>query len=544
MNLKFTLLFVLCMITITSVSALTLNDNVEIAWSFDQSSTTNMTVEDNSGNGHNLTINAPINITSAIVNEGHQIYADNSGTGYPYEPISVDFGQNWTICVGGAAENAMSVLSGWLIDFTLTNGPDGQFVLYVEDSEGDYIYAEFLNPVGFDELAVSCAAWDGGSTNESFTAWVNGSQIPFNPAAWDASGVVDYDSSIYDAVYIGANQAGRLSNDAILDDFVLYKNRVLTDIEVQELSDSYYSGDGFPFAALPPPVNYPSNISGIFFFAETAGSGSSTSYDGYFSLSDFGGVATGESFSDGLLNAIIQQITYDGLNVSTIACSPLVYPNENNQPETAVIQVNYTVVDDRGIANESQSTHLELGSNEFPAVCTTTGGSLTRDYVCNVSMQFHYAPGAYDVIVNYTSNNDTVIATLPNSCTYGELVASQRQTSNVGFSDAAPGFSNVRSDEPVILRNTGNVALNLSMTAYHLNGVSTPAVKLLASYFKAGTVLGSAQTLTHDASVDLGVQLTPGASSEEDIYIWLSMPSTIAAQDYTTSQSWVVEASG
>ena len=79
MNLKFTLLFVLCMITITSVSALTLNDNVEIAWSFDQSSTTNTTVEDNSGNGHNLTINAPINITSAIVNEGHQIYADNSG---------------------------------------------------------------------------------------------------------------------------------------------------------------------------------------------------------------------------------------------------------------------------------------------------------------------------------------------------------------------------------------------------------------------------------------------------------------------------------
>jgi len=154
----------------------------------------------------------------------------------------------------------------------------------------------------------------------------------------------------------------------------------------------------------------------------------------------------------------------------------------------------------------------------------------------------HFYPGDYDAVVHFTLDGSTIESRSSAACTYGELLAAQRQVDTLTFSHAGPGLVNSESDDPLTIQNTGNVPINIKLTAYDLSGVQTPANKLTAASFKAGATLGTSVQLANGVQKNLSISISPAASALANINMWLSMSASAVPQDYVTSTSWILEA--
>ena len=155
-------------------------------------------------------------------------------------------------------------------------------------------------------------------------------------------------------------------------------------------------------------------------------------------------------------------------------------------------------------------------------------------------MNYWYGPGAYNMNITFTDGAHGVSYEDTEICTYGLLTASAQTGLAVGFPNAAPGISNSPGNTQITMRNTGNGALNVTMTAYDLSGRSQPGVKLLASSFKVGASLGTAVTMADGVNNDLSMVIEPAQNAEDDILFWLSMPSSQVIQDYYSPTAWQV----
>jgi hypothetical protein len=124
----------------------------------------------------------------------------------------------------------------------------------------------------------------------------------------------------------------------------------------------------------------------------------------------------------------------------------------------------------------------------------------------------------------------------------GQLLASQRVTNVVNFPTAAPGVANASGDNPVVMRNTGNVVLSLAVTAYDVQGRTNASNVLHGSAFNAGASLPSSVQL--QSGVSRNVSQTLGLGSNTSTYLWLSMPSNALPDQYYAPTPWQITASG
>jgi hypothetical protein len=245
--------------------------------------------------------------------------------------------------------------------------------------------------------------------------------------------------------------------------------------------------------------------------------------------------------SDGIINLSSENDVPFTVNLSTIIESlncpvDVVYPNEDNYPSAAVMSVNMSILAPFGFHNDSMTGQVAEGMVQ----CTGISGDMThKTYVCDVPMQYFQAPGNYSgSIFGQTSVGKTVNVSTAGGCVYGALLASKRVTSSVSFPTAAPGVVNAPGNTPVLVRNTGNVIFNVSMTGQDLTGQTTPSMKLHASDFRAGSDILHSVALITNTSVQVSLPVLP--SNGSNTYLWVSMPSNIIAQAYRTTVPWEV----
>ena len=227
-------------------------------------------------------------------------------------------------------------------------------------------------------------------------------------------------------------------------------------------------------------------------------------------------------------------------NVTSSSCSALVYPNELDQPAPAQIQYNFTVDVSPNFSNESYSTVIQHNPDaSIAGNCSYSGNSTERLYMCNATMNYYRTPGSYNVLVNYTSNNLSVNYTNAGICSYGQLMALQKNTPSLSFPGAGPGIDNVQSSAALTVYNTGNVNFTAFLTGYDLTGRTFPGYPLVVTAFKAGVTLNTSIQLSN--GVQKNITAVPyGLSSSKSIYLWLSMPVSTVPQDYYSLVPWQI----
>lgn len=235
------------------------------------------------------------------------------------------------------------------------------------------------------------------------------------------------------------------------------------------------------------------------------------------------------------------------IGISSFAC-PSVLPNEENLPTAAQFQVEFDADLAVGFTTTTLDMTVEQGAESVvldETDCSYVQNSPTsRTYTCNASMNYWFAPGAYDVNVTVYDAADETNQVESSLCTYGTLIASKRTVDTITFPGAAPGTIDIAGTPAMNMQNTGNVDLDLYMTAQDLTGRTNPAATLLASNFKAGATLGTSVAMTDNVQADLNMQLLRGDGSDEDVWLWLSMPSNQDPQEYFTPDAWEIQATG
>jgi hypothetical protein len=246
--------------------------------------------------------------------------------------------------------------------------------------------------------------------------------------------------------------------------------------------------------------------------------------------------------------------TYDNGSWFEIVLSPqlgsqvcaLTYPNEDNLPSIAELPVNFSVYAPLGFTSPSAEIKLKMGGDTYTSTdCSyVETDSMNRDYSCNMSMNYWYDAGSYDLNITFTDLPKVVSVEYSGECAYGQLVASSYDLSAVAFSGAGPGINNVAANQPITVRNTGNAELDLKMTAYDLSGRTNPSIKLPATAFKAGASLGTAQTMADSTQTNLSMTVVNEQNAEDDVFLWLSMPVGQLIQDYYSENAWQVVGTG
>jgi hypothetical protein len=218
------------------------------------------------------------------------------------------------------------------------------------------------------------------------------------------------------------------------------------------------------------------------------------------------------------------------INVSVV-CTPITYPNEDNLPSAAEMGVNVTY-----------STELA----GVAVVNVTASGVLVSScsgQFCNVTVNYYSPFGNYSANATATVGSKSATATTGLVCEVAKLVAYQRVGDTVQFPTAAPGAANVPGDRYIQAKNTGNAALNLSVTAKNLLS-RTSAVVLNASTFNVGASLPSSVQMQDNVNKDLAMSVAPGVNSTGNVGFWLSMPVNQPVQEYYTPNPWTLGATG
>jgi PKD repeat protein len=226
--------------------------------------------------------------------------------------------------------------------------------------------------------------------------------------------------------------------------------------------------------------------------------------------------------------------------VSGQVCSGLVYPNEKNLPSQAEIYVNFSVSLYPDAANNSYVAYLQRASRLVSLMCSEVGNSTNKQFNCSAPMNYYYAPGMYDLHVNYTNYGLITNSTSSNLCQYGQLVAMQKTTSGLTFVGAGPGKEDINSSKVITLENTGNVDFTMFLTGKDLTGRTSPSVKLPASAFKVGKTLGSTVALLNNVAINTTIFIPAGSGSNDSVYLWLSMPANTLPQDYYSQDAWEI----
>lgn len=254
-----------------------------------------------------------------------------------------------------------------------------------------------------------------------------------------------------------------------------------------------------------------------------------------------------------------------GTNAPTIDQPSASIANQN-PTESGITVVNFQVVvtDLDGVANIDDTSliaRVSRGATTRTATCInpTNIDADTRSYDCTINMQYFDEAGAWDFYAEIQDQeNNLGTRTILGYFTYTLLMAMQVPLSppTLNWPSLTPGATNVLSNnDPTVVTNTGNYAGNIWVTAYNLEGETTPGEFILATSFSVDSLTGgvppsecnvgvTAIALGPEATaVDTGVNANRGGSA--NVYYCITSVPFVPSQTYSTSIrgpafSWVV----
>jgi hypothetical protein len=245
----------------------------------------------------------------------------------------------------------------------------------------------------------------------------------------------------------------------------------------------------------------------------------------------------GSVFNDSLYadSGVMNFSVFAPASIVNVSCETT-YPYVGDVP-MAKMPVNFTVVDGSMVG---QSSSAVLGGTKN-GVCSETLGVGSARYDCLVNISISDSVGAYGLNVSYQDDDDYA-SDSATSCSIGGVLASVRVGDAVTFAGAGPGLNNVSGDQPIVLRNVGNLPLGIHMTGFNLVGRSQPGVTLPASAFRTGASLPTSVQMAHGVQKNLSMSLPVGQNAS--VLFWLSMPSSQLVQDYYAATPWQIVGSG
>lgn len=189
------------------------------------------------------------------------------------------------------------------------------------------------------------------------------------------------------------------------------------------------------------------------------------------------------------------------------------------------------------------TAQITLDSNKFSASCAITSTSdITSRANCNITMWYYYSAGMYDLNVSVYDGlfSSTVYQVNSSYCEYYQSLSSEESISMLSFITLNPGIVNQSAQTPLIINNTGNVPLQLSIIAYDLQGNMISNQRLLASNFRAGLTnnVNSAVQLNNSIKTSLNYNVSGG--SYATLYFFVSVPRDTYPQTYYATSPWQI----
>jgi len=222
-------------------------------------------------------------------------------------------------------------------------------------------------------------------------------------------------------------------------------------------------------------------------------------------------------------------------------CPGTIDPNADDLPAVATGSVTFSVFAPLGFSSPTVVARVTKNSVTSTASCSYVAiDGQHRNYTCTAPVRYFYESGAWSVYVNYTDGAKSVQETSSGICTVGQTMSVVRNVDSVTFPSASPGVANAPANTPIVMRNAGNVPVDLSMHGYDLVGRQSPGIIISAGSFKAGSSLGNAVPMVNNNDTDLSMTLDPGEGSSVNVYMWLSLPVNILLQDYYSPIAWQI----
>ena len=177
--------------------------------------------------------------------------------------------------------------------------------------------------------------------------------------------------------------------------------------------------------------------------------------------------------------------------------------------------------------------------------------STTRSYTCSIDMRYFDGSGTWDISVSAEDNQGQSVTNNSRDFQYNELKAIVISPNLISFSQAQVNATNVSSDSPTVINNTGNFNAtgNVSVNAINLLGETNPNETINANNFSididtdcGGVVLQNAtDVLITNSILDTG-DLDTGQGKEE-LYHCINLVPNLSVQTFSTSTggSWTIK---
>ena len=270
-------------------------------------------------------------------------------------------------------------------------------------------------------------------------------------------------------------------------------------------------------------------------------------------FSDFWGQITGKATSEPASLTITV-----GNNAPTIPFVEAITAKDPAELSARSITFYFTAEDSDGAANLDDATakayFQKAGeptrSNESCEAGSTSGNQ--KNYSCTIDMWYFDEPGSWTINVTIEDINGAHGENSSTTFTYNpyygmEMSPTALTWPEVGLSATDTGSNN----DPILVNNTGNAILEINITGYNLQGVTTLSEYIYANNFTVDNVTSgcSGTAMQNDtslkvASASLGRGNLSLGDGQETLYFCLKgLPQEISSQEYSTSgtNNWVVE---
>jgi hypothetical protein len=253
------------------------------------------------------------------------------------------------------------------------------------------------------------------------------------------------------------------------------------------------------------------------------------------SASELGGQIVYVDGTDGVANVSLVGSPFAVSLVPNITglCG-IVYPNEADAPSVAVVNATFVVDSAFPI-----SSAVSSGGLSSAGLCTNVSYNGITTFTCPYVLHYYQSAGSYPALLNITAGSHNVAYSAV--CSVGQLLASHRVTLSLSF-DPVSLPRPIPASGPLVVRNTGNVPFNLSLTAFDLSGSGSYGAVLPASAFKVGRSLPLSVWMADGVTKDVNVSVLPSLNATGLVYFWLANAG--ASDSYATTTPWSLQVVG
>lgn len=255
-------------------------------------------------------------------------------------------------------------------------------------------------------------------------------------------------------------------------------------------------------------------------------------------------VAVGEngeiarSNDGGLSWQLINTLTFSNYNIGHVAFANGMFVASARSPGTRIatsvdggltwIQSSVSSTSFHGYGNLVYADNRWLGLHNSRYVVSNADATFWQVYIPSFLQMSSIVYAPFDVGLDYEEQS---------VCTYGQLIAGQRETNAVSFANSG---TNVQSDQPFVVRNVGNMPIDVTVRAYDLYDGSQ--IVLPASNFQIGETQQTATTLVNAEYIAIS-QIQPGENAVRSYWMWANIVPT-ANPPFRATNPWQMLAVG